>query len=167
MTEAKATAERDRAAERRMNRCTVIALIVVTAFLALYAWAVDFVTLEGERTVYTAACVGGAWTGNRCEGDMVAGDRIRFRALKAHREVLFWTAGSAEPGGKLTECEVASERNWTCSAGSDASRSITLQMVRGQPLPDPQGCTRVFHAVPKINWYLLRAGLGLGNAANQ
>lgn len=150
-----------------MNVRTAIGLVVVVVFLAFYAWAVDFVTLEGERTIYTATCVGGAWAGNRCAGNMVAGDRIRFRALKAHHEVLFWTAGSAEPAGKLTACDVASERNWSCPASADAGRSITLQMARGRPLPDPQGRTRVFHSVPKLQWLLLRTGVGWGTTANE
>jgi hypothetical protein len=159
--------QRERAAERRMNVRTAVGLLVVVAILAVYAWAVDFITLEGERTIYTAACVGGTWTGNRCGGDMVAGDRVRFRALKAHSEVLFWTAGAAEPAGKLTACEVTSERNWTCPASADASRSITLQMVRGKPIADAQGRTRVFHSVPKMQWLLLRAGVGWGATANE
>ena len=67
-----------RAGERRpshRNRdiwITVAALLVV---MAVYAWLVDFVALTGERTVYTADCVGGEWSGNLCTGALAAGDR--------------------------------------------------------------------------------------------
>src|SRR5215204_2880092 len=49
--------------------------------MAAYAWAVDFISVQGERTVYTVDCVGGVWSGAQCSGNLVAGERYRFRAL--------------------------------------------------------------------------------------
>jgi len=167
MTASNQPAPRDHAAELRIHRKTMLALVAVVVFVAFYAWSVDFATLEGERTIYTVTCKGGAWAGNRCSGTLVAGDRIRFRALKAHREVLFWAAGSAEPAGKLTDCEISSGRHWVCPPGADAARSIALQMEAGRAVADPQGRTRVLHSVPKLRWLLLRSGIRWGSSANE
>src|SRR5215210_3270842 len=110
-----------------------LALSGLFVIAAACGWAVDFITLAGERTVYTVDCKNGAWMANRCSGNIVAGDRFRFRALAPHGEVLFWTAGSAEPSGKFTGCTIANGRSWSCPANADAARTITLAMVRGQP----------------------------------
>jgi hypothetical protein len=138
-----------------------------TLLIALYAWAIDFVTFEGERTIYTVECAGGTWSGNRCSGRLVVGDRFRFRALKAHREVLFWTAGSSEPAGKFTDCEISGGRNWSCPANADAGRTVTLQMVHGLPVADASHRTRTLHSVPKLEWLFLRVGVGWGSTANE
>ena len=45
------------------------------AVLGFAAWASDFVTMQGERTVSTDDCNGGAWQGDRCTGSVVAGTR--------------------------------------------------------------------------------------------
>jgi hypothetical protein len=144
-----------------------IALASVFVITALYGWAVDFVTASGERTVYTVDCPRGTWTGNRCVGDIVAGSRYRFRALPARGEVLFWTVGSAEPSGKLTGCNVADGRNWSCSPSPDASRSITLSMLHGQRVPDPQRRTRPLHSVSKVRWLVMRQGVTFGATADE
>lgn len=141
----------------------VAGLIVV---VAAYAWAVDFVTFEGQRTVYTANCDGGVWAGKRCTGRLTAGDRIRYLALPPHGEVVFWTAGASEPAGKLTGCTVKSGRSWTCPPGSEAKRSVTLKMELGEPQVDPGGRTRSLHAISKLRWYLLSLGLPTGATAN-
>jgi hypothetical protein len=167
MTASNQPATRDHDAELRIHRKTMLALVAVVVFVVFYAWSVDFATLEGERTIYTVTCRDGAWVGNRCSGALVAGDRVRFRALKPHREVLFWVSGSAEPAGKLTDCEISSGRHWTCPSSADAARSITLQMEGGRAVADPQGRTRVLHSVPKLRWLLLRAGIGWGRTANE
>lgn len=130
--------------------------------IAAYAWAVDFFTIEGERTVYTVDCVEGQWAGQRCSSHLAAGKRVRFRALPAHGEVLFWTVGTSEPAGKLTNCQVDGGRNWTCPISADASRTITLRMVHGEPQADVARRTRDLHAVPKLRWWLLRLGVSLG-----
>ena len=132
--------------------------LLFAAVFALFVWAIDFVTLQGERTIYTAQCRGGNWVDGRCTGNLAARERYRFRALKAKGEVVFWIAGSAEPSGKLTPCIIEDGRNWSCKPGADASKSITLQMKRGEAVPDAFGDTPLFHAVPKWKWFLLRYG---------
>jgi hypothetical protein len=135
--------------------------------MVAYAWAIDFVTFEGERTVYTVECSGGAWTSNRCSGRLLVGDRYRFRALPPHGEVLFWTAGSREPAGKFSNCKVDSGRNWSCPANADGSRTVTLQMEHGKPVVDAQQRTRSFHSVGKLRWMLLSICIGVGSTADQ
>jgi len=147
-----------------ISKWTVIApaVLVVSGLI----WAADFITLQGERTVYTANCDNGTWEGNRCTGSLSAGGRFRFRALKAHSEVFFWNVGVAsDPTGKFTGCEVTDGRNWTCQPNADGARSITLQMRHGKPVPDTTGKTRASHPVSKLTWTLLRYGAYRGNTA--
>jgi hypothetical protein len=142
-----------------------LACLLVLAVLGLVAWGDDFITLQGERTVYTAGCQQGVWVGQRCTGKLVAADRFRFRALKARGEVLFWTVGVAEPSGRFTDCVILDGRNWTCKPTADASRTVTREMVHGRPVADASGVARPFHAVAKWRWWLLRRGISLGNEA--
>jgi len=138
------------------------ALAVVVAFI----WASDKVTLQGERTIYTADCRDGAWQGVNCTGRLVAADRFRFRALRPHREVVFWTVGAAEPSGKFTDCDIEDGRNWTCKPNAEAARTIALQMSKGDAVPDSLGRTRPFHPVAKWRWFFLRFGLPVGSSAD-
>ncbi|HWK84976.1 MAG TPA: hypothetical protein VNS61_14690 [Caldimonas sp.] len=134
-------------------------VILVLAGLVFAAWASDFVTMQGERTIYTVECSDGAWKDDRCSGKLVAGNRYRYRALKPHHEVIFWTVGSKEPSGKFDECTITDGRNWVCKPGRDATRSITLEMAEGAPVPGPPDVTRPFRAVSKWRWILLDRGL--------
>jgi len=138
-------------------------VLAVLAALGFAAWASDFVTMQGERTIYTVDCRDGAWQGNRCTGKLVAGPRYRYRALKPHSEVIFWTVGSSEPSGKFGDCVIKDGRNWLCKPSPDASRSITLQMAEGFPIAGSAGTTRPFRAVSKFRWLLLKEGLGEGS----
>src|SRR5436190_2523773 len=61
---------------------------IVLLALVGYMWASDWITLQDERTVFTADCARGIWQGARCSGDLVAGPRYRVHALKAHGEVV-------------------------------------------------------------------------------
>lgn len=131
---------------------------VVFAGLGFAAWASDFVTMQGERTVYTVDCFGGAWQGARCTGRLVAGARYRYRALKPHSEVVFWTVGTREPSGKFENCQIQDGRNWVCKVCPDAARSITLRMARGAPVADMPTVTRPFRSVSKWRWLLLERG---------
>ena len=141
-----------------------VPLVLVAASLV---WAADFITLQGERTVYTAKCDQGSWQGDRCTGKLVAGERFRFRALKAHREVFFWNVGVAsDPSGKFTDCDIADGRNWTCKPIPDGVKSITLQMLRGKPVPDASGKTRPSHPVSKWTWTLLGYGFYWGDTVS-
>ncbi len=133
---------------------------VILAALGFAGWCSDFITMQGERTVYTVDCRRGAWEGDRCIGELSAGNRYRYRALKPHGEVIFWTVGSKEPSGKFGECTIRDGRNWVCKANADALRSITLQMAKGAPLAGPAEVTRSFRAVSKWRWLLLQRGWG-------
>ncbi|MCX7175893.1 MAG: hypothetical protein NT159_18605 [Proteobacteria bacterium] len=145
-----------------------IRLIVaaLTAILGLLAWVSDSITLQGERTIYTATCADGSWQDNRCSGRLVTGERFRFRALKAHREVLFWTIGATdEPSGKFSNCEIDDGRNWHCPPNANVSTTILHELSRGCPVPDTSGMARPYHQIPKWRWLLLRLGLPGGSDA--
>ncbi|HTT13259.1 MAG TPA: hypothetical protein VMG60_20500 [Burkholderiaceae bacterium] len=141
---------------------TFLISTATVAALAAYAWATDKVAWQGECTIYTVRCDQGEWQANRCSGTLRAAERYRFRTLKPHREVLFWIVASAEPSGKLTDCAIEDRRHWVCKGG-DASRSITLHMVAGQPVAEAGAGAA--HAVEKWRWWLLRAGLPAGSEA--
>jgi hypothetical protein len=131
---------------------------VLVLVLALLAWLNDFVTLKGEWTIYTVDCREGEWRDSTCTGRLSAGPRYRFRALRAHREVLFWTVGApSETSGKFTECQIRNGRTWSCPPGSDSTRTITTALEYGQPVHDGSGRTQPCHAVPKWRWLLLRS----------
>jgi hypothetical protein len=144
-------------------------LLVVLAALAIVfgvLWTSDKITFQGERTIYTIDCRDGAWQGVHCTGRLVAADRFRFRVLRPHREVIFWTVGAAEPSGKFTDCDIEDGRNWTCKPNADALHTITLQMSKGVPVPDSMGRTRALHAVAKWRWFLFQWGIPTGSSAD-
>ncbi len=148
-------------------RWFVFGLVVL---VAVVAWTSDSITMQGERTIYTARCEQGAWQGTHCTGQMVAGDRYRFRALKVHGEVFFWIVGSTEPSGKFTGCDVKDGRNWSCrnkADAPDAAKSVTLEMAHGHPVRAASGPTRPFHAVSKLTWVFLDRGWWFGNTAEE
>lgn len=132
--------------------------------LGFAAWITDGITLEGERTVYAARCQDGNWRGNSCTGKLVAGERYRFRALRAHNEVFFWTAGAtAEPSRKFTDCVIKDGRNWQCKASAALSRTITREMLRGFPVLDSTGQALPFRQISKWRWMLMTLGIPTGN----
>jgi hypothetical protein len=133
-------------------------VILVLAVLAFSAWASDFITMQGERTIYTVDCHDGTWAQDRCSGKLVAGKRYRYRALKPHNEVIFWTVGAADRSGKFDDCVIQDGRNWVCKPGNDAARSITLAMSDGAAVPGPSSVTLSFRAVSKWRWLLLARG---------
>lgn len=135
-------------------------LALIAVLLVFIAWADDFVTLQGEHTIYTVTCQDGTWQRTVCTGRLKAGDRYRFRALKQRREVLFWRVGADEPSGKFTNCDIRDGRNWSCRANADAARTITLALARGRAQHDASGATRPFHAISKWKWWCLRLGVG-------
>lgn len=146
---------------------TWMTVVLILGFALAVAWAGDSITLQGERTVYTVECRDGSWQQQRCGGTLAAGARYRFRALRAHNEVVFWTVGAVgEPSGKYAGCRIADGRNWSCPPNADAKLTVTLQMVRGVPLPDPSGSTRSFHSVAKWRWWLATLGLPIGSEAD-
>jgi len=147
-----------------LRRASLLGVVVLG--LWPIAWATDFITADGESTVYTVECNRGVWQGKRCTGKLVAAERYRFRALKPHGEVLFWIVGSSEPSGKFTQCAIRGGRNWACKANADASRTITLEMSHGHPVVNPAANTRPFHAVSKLRWALLKIRPTLSSASS-
>ncbi len=133
--------------------------IPVLIFFAFFVWTTDRVTVQGERTVYTVNCLNGSWVNNRCGGELSAGPRFRYRALKKRGEVLFWVLGSMEPSAKLTGCLIQDGRNWTCPESTDAPKSLTLAISRGDPVRNPAWPTRPFHSTSKVSWLLLKYGV--------
>jgi hypothetical protein len=111
----------------------------------------------GERTIYTVDCVRGAWEGDHCNGTLAAGARYRFRALKPHGEVIFWTVGSSEPSGKVQRLRHPG-RSQLGLQGVPGRRSLDHPSdVAGLPVPATT-VTRPFRAVSKWRWLLLRRG---------
>ena len=96
-------------------------VIALCSLLGFAAWASDFITMQGERTIYTVECHDGAWAGDHCAGSLVAGTRYRYRALPPHSEVIFWTVGTNEPSGKFGDCTIRDGRNWVCKPNGDCA----------------------------------------------
>jgi len=150
----------------RNHRASLILLLSVLLLMALWAWLTDFVTIQGESTIYTVACSNGDWRGETCTGRLAPSDRYRFRALPRRQEVLFWTLGKAEPSGRFTGCQIADGRNWACPPSAEAARTITLALVRGRAVHDATGRAQAFRAVEKWRWMLLRWGVSMGRSAD-
>jgi hypothetical protein len=137
-----------------LKRVWGLVAILLAALLAA-AWASDFLTFQGERTVYTADCISGEWKDDRCTGRVGAGYRYHYRAVKSNGEVLFWTVGSREPTDRLSNCAIIDGRNWTCPRNADAAKSVTLQMVNGTPRPTAGAGTVPCHRISKWRWFVL------------
>jgi hypothetical protein len=150
---------------RKFLLSTQGAFLAIAAMFALWMWLTDFITFQGENTVYTVSCQGGEWQGERCTGRLAASERYRFRALRNRGEVLFWRLRSSEPSGRFTQCQVRDGRNWTCPPGADAGRTIALAVEHGRAVRDAGGRTLPFRAVQKWRWLLLDAGLYAGDTA--
>lgn len=139
--------------------------LLLLGLIGAFAWANDKITSQGERTVYTARCTQGDWQGNYCTGRLQPSERYRFRVLKAHREVLFWTIGDTGPSGRFTDCNVVDGHNWSCRPSADAGRTITHEMTHGHPVPDAGVPTLAFHEIPKWKWMMLQVGLPVRSRA--
>lgn len=148
---------------RRQLRWLAISIL---ALMVYFIWTTDKITLQGERTVYTVNCGNGAWDGNRCSGELVAGPRYRYRALKARGEVLFWVLGANEPSSKLTGCTIVDGRNWSCPVSPHANMSVTLALDAGEPQTNAAWPTRPLHGVSKMTWIFLDLGWKLTNVSN-
>jgi hypothetical protein len=137
----------------------VIRVVIVLGVVVGIIWASDRVSFQGERTVYSVDCKGGQWDGLRCTGKLVPGPQHRFRASKSRQEVLFWVAGSKEPSGKYTDCQVKDRGNWTCNMGVEQKSAIAYEMADGKPTRGGSGLTQPFHAIEKWKWWVLKAGI--------
>jgi hypothetical protein len=136
-----------------------IAFILGFGGLAFLLWGSDQITLQGERTIYTAACESGAWNGLHCTGRLAPADMYRFRSSRARNEVAYWIAGSTAPSGKLTACKVKDRDNWTCNIQADQPPSIAYELARGRPTSHGSGATLPFHGVTKWKWWALNVGI--------
>ena len=134
---------------------TIVLLLIAGTLI----WASDQITLQGQRTIYTVDCVNGSWDAKRCTGQLVAGNRYRFRASKARQEVVFWVAGSNEPSGKYADCTVKDRGNWSCTVAEGQPASITNEMANNSPTRKDAGTATPVRAVPKWKWWVLRTGL--------
>ena len=132
---------------------------VVAMALAGAGWAADAVSPQGERTIYTASCMDGAWQGERCTGRLHPEARVRFKASKERGEVTFWSLGD-NTRRHLSPCSIVDGRNWVCADGVDAARPTTRAMSRGRTQFDSKGRIAGFYPVPKWRWWLLHLGIG-------
>jgi len=143
-----------------------LAFVAMVALLGAVMWASDKISYEGERTIYTVRCQDGVWEGHRCAGKLVPGDRYRFRASKSRQEVLYWIAGSTAPSGKYSDCTVKDRGNWSCKIATGQPATITHEMVDERPTNAVGGLPLKFHAVHKLTWWMLRAGVPLSTTAD-
>ena len=146
-------------------RSAVIIPCLVLISLTVAAWLTDFITLKGERTVYAANCKGGNWRGETCTGKLAAGERYRFRVLKAHNEVLYWTAGKEGTLGKLTDCVITSGRNWRCQPTVSPVNTVALEIFHGKVVPRAGANIVGAHLVSKARWYVLWMRMPIGTDA--
>ena len=153
------------AVEKGPRQTTGLWLFVCAVLAVLFGiiWADDAISLQGQRSVYTAECQDGGWQVMHCVGRLAAGARYTFQVAKGRNEVLFWRLDAPRAIGHLTNCVIADGRNWTCKSEPDAERAITMQMQNGSPMPSQNGNPSAFHAVPKWRWWLLRFGMAWGH----
>src|SRR5512138_1166253 len=152
---------------RRINVALLSALALALLFLAAVAWLTDFFSLQGERTVYTADCVGGAWVGDRCSGSVHPGDRYRFRAFKDRREVTVKRLSSREDERTMTNCNVVSGRDWSCSGDGQSMKSIVLTMAHGEAVAEPAQSSKSTRCVSKFRWLALSAAARRSDTTSQ
>ena len=52
-----------------MNRALQFAPFVIVAIMfGVFIWGTDYITLQGEWTIYTVECTQGVWNGDICTG---------------------------------------------------------------------------------------------------
>jgi hypothetical protein len=135
----------------------VVILIVAVGVVAYLLWATDWITIEGQHTIYAVTCDRGIWDGLYCNGRLAAADRYRFQASRSRNEVLFWTVGSSAPSGRHGDCTVLNRDNWSCTYVPEERSSLVLALSKGKPVPGAPGNAE-FRAVAKWKWFALRAG---------
>ena len=133
-------------------------VIAVLAALGFAAWASDFVTMQGERTDLHRRLRRRRLAGRPLQRPGRRRARYRYRALKPHGEVIFWTVGSKEPSGKFRECTIQDGRNWACKVCPTPRGRSRCRWRNGVPVAGPT-VTRPFRAVSKWRWLLSAARL--------
>lgn len=137
----------------------VLTAVVVLLALAGFIWSTDRITFQGERTVYTVTCDGGAWIDTHCTTKLSAGARYTFRASRSRQEVLYWVVGSNTPSGRYGNCRVENRGNWSCSVAPEQPRTITVEMKNDKPTRPDHGASPLFHTVPKWKWWAIFYGI--------
>jgi hypothetical protein len=137
----------------------VLLTLVVIAALAAFIWSTDRITFQGERTVYTVTCDGGAWVDNHCTNKLAAGARYTFRASRSRQEVLYWIVGSNTPSGRYGNCRVENRGNWSCTVESEQPRTIAVEMRNDKPIRISDGSPQALYTVPKWKWWAIKYGL--------
>ena len=140
--------------------------LLLVSLLGLTLWASDRITLQGERTIFTATCERGKWEGDHCTGVLAPGDRYAFRASPLRKEVLHWVRGSQAPSGKYTDCTVKDRDNWTCNVHANEPSSVTCEIAKGIPVRSCMGSEISFHQVPKWKWWAMNLGLTIFTDVN-
>ena len=140
-----------------MKRVRLLAVLFM-ALLLVAAWASDFVTLQGERIIYTAGCEGGEWRGETCTDRMVAGSRYRYHASKEKGEVTLQIVGSGGPAGRFSNCTVLDGRNWRCPRDDVVAPTWAVQMEKGAPVFSENSSVRSERRVSKWRWFVLDTG---------
>jgi hypothetical protein len=142
----------------RFARAFLVLLLI--AFVVALLWGSDRITMQGERTIYTADCVDGTWSGKVCSGRLAPGKRYAFRASLARQEVIYWIRGSTAPSGRFPDCKVVDRDNWSCKGGGDGSpTTIAYEMARGHPTRAGSERMLPYHSVPKWKWWLMDVGV--------
>lgn len=139
-------------------------VVMIGVVLGSVIWASGKLSLQGERTVYTAACVGATWEGLRCSGHLVPAERYRFHVDQARSEVRFRLVGGSSGWHTMRGCRVSDAMNWACPGSSEAGDPIATEMSAGRPVA--AGATRSaenLRAITKWRWYTLRWGIGSDN----
>lgn len=144
----------------------VLFVLAIVLGLAIFIWASDRITLEGQRTIYTVNCEKGVWEGLHCTGRVTAGDRHRFRSSRSRHEIVYWIAGSPKPSGKFTDCQITDRDDWICQARAGEVPTITHEMDDGRPGQHLEGADTPFRAVNKWKWWALDLGLPLFSNAD-
>lgn len=108
---------------------------------------------------------GGTWQGKHCTGHLVAAERHHFVIDKAKREVALEIVGPQPAFGRLSRCTIDDGRNWTC-ADDVGVRSITRQLIRGEPTDPQQGPGHAL-LVSNHTWYFLRLGLPVSSETSR
>ena len=144
-----------------LRRSFVAAAVLLTgAVLGSVIWASGKVSLQGERTVYTAACLGADWEGTRCSGRLVPAKRYRFHVDQERNEVRFILVGGSTGWRTMRSCHVTDAMNWACAGFAEAGEPVTTEMREGRPVVGATRSTENLRAITKWRWHALRWGIG-------
>jgi len=133
--------------------------VVLCAVLAIALWASDQITLQGERTLYSANCERNAWVGSHCVSKLVPAKRYAFRGSTTRQEVTYWIRGSKEPSGKYTRCHVVNRDNWRCELQPGEESTVLRELEGGRPVASASSTIGTIHGVSKWKWFGMTLGI--------